>query len=153
MAHWQQQEYCRKIRDKFPEYFTNKRVLDIGSLDINGNNPFLFTDCDYFGLDVGEGPNVDVVSVGHIYDAPDATFDIIISTEVFEHDMFYEDTIKNVIRMLKPGGAFIFTCASTGRPEHGTRRSDGTWAANKPFLISAFLASTGKRCSSSTACA
>ena len=133
MAHWQQQEYCRKIRDKFPEYFTNKRVLDIGSLDINGNNQFLFTDCDYFGLDVGEGPNVDVVSVGHIYDAPDATFDIIISTEVFEHDMFYEDTIKNVIRMLKPGGTFIFTCASTGRPEHGTRRSDGSDAA--PLLI------------------
>ena len=133
MSHWQQQEYCRKIRDKFPEYFTNKRVLDIGSLDINGNNQFLFTDCDYFGLDVGEGPNVDVVSVGHIYDAPDATFDIIISTEVFEHDMFYEDTIKNVIRMLKPGGAFIFTCASTGRPEHGTRRSDGSDAA--PLLI------------------
>lgn len=133
MAHWQQQEYCRKIRDRFPEYFTNKRVLDIGSLDINGNNRFLFTDCDYFGLDVGEGPNVDVVSVGHIYDAPDGSFDTIISTEVFEHDMFYEDTIKNVTRMLKPGGAFIFTCASIGRPEHGTRISDGSDAA--PLLI------------------
>lgn len=133
MAHWQQQEYCRKIRDRFPEYFTNKRVLDIGSLDINGNNRFLFTDCDYFGLDVGEGPNVDVVSVGHIYDAPDGTFDTIISTEVFEHDMFYGDTIKNITRMLKPGGAFIFTCASTGRPEHGTRKSDGSDAA--PLLI------------------
>jgi hypothetical protein len=25
--------------------------------------------------------------------------------------------------MLKPGGLFVFTCASTGRPEHGTRRT------------------------------
>ena len=25
--------------------------------------------------------------------------------------------------MLKPGGLFTFTCASTGRPEHGTRRT------------------------------
>jgi hypothetical protein len=25
--------------------------------------------------------------------------------------------------MLKPNGLFCFTCASTGRPEHGTRRT------------------------------
>jgi autotransporter strand-loop-strand O-heptosyltransferase len=122
MAHNEQRDFCSRMRNIFPEYFTNKKVLDIGSLDINGNNRFLFTDCDYIGLDVGEGNNVDVVSVGHLYDGPDEYFDTIISTEVFEHDMFYEKTIKNIIRMLKPGGAFIFTCASEGRPEHGTRR-------------------------------
>jgi len=133
MAHYQQQEYCRKIKNRFPQYFTGKKVLDIGSLDINGNNRFLLSDCDYFGLDVGEGSNVDIVAVGHQYDAPDNFFETIISTEVFEHDMFYSDTIKNIIRMLKPGGAFIFTCASTGRSEHGTRRSDGSGAA--PLLI------------------
>lgn len=133
MAHREQQEYCSKIKDIFPEYFKGKRVLDIGSLDINGNNKYLFDGCDYFGLDVGEGENVDIVSVGHIYDAPNETFDTIISTEVFEHDMFYEETVKNIIRMLKPGGSFIFTCASTGRPEHGTRKSDGSFAA--PLLI------------------
>ena len=129
MAHKQQQDFCRKISSEFPKYFTGKRVLDIGSLDINGNNRFFLTDCNYIGLDVGEGPNVDVVQVAHLYDAPDESFDLIISTEVFEHDMFYEKSLANIIRMLKPGGAFIFTCASTGRPEHGTRKSDGSSAA------------------------
>lgn len=129
MAHHQQQEFCTKISNEFPKYFTGKKVLDIGSLDINGNNRFFLTDCNYIGLDVGEGSNVDVVQVAHLYDAPDEQFDLIISTEVFEHDMFYQKSIQNIIRMLKPGGAFIFTCASTGRPEHGTRRSDGSWAA------------------------
>lgn len=133
MAHPQQQEFCKKISQKFPKYFNGKKVLDIGSLDINGNNRFFLTDCNYIGLDVGEGSNVDVVQVAHLYDAPDEQFDLIISTEVFEHDMFYEKSIQNIIRMLKPGGAFIFTCASTGRPEHGTRRSDGSWAA--PLLL------------------
>ena len=122
MAHSEQQEFCKKIKEQFPEYFINKKVLDIGSLDINGNNRFLFTNCDYIGLDVSEGNNVDVVSIGHLYDGPDEYFDTIISTEVFEHDMFYEETVKNIIRMLKPGGAFIFTCAADGRPEHGTRK-------------------------------
>ena len=122
MAHREQRDFCSNIREKYPDHFIGKKVLDIGSLDINGNNRFLFQDCDYIGLDVGEGKNVDVISVGHLYDAPDNYFDTIISTEVFEHDMFYEETIKNIIRMLKPGGAFIFTCAGEGRPEHGTRR-------------------------------
>lgn len=133
MAHRQQTEFCKNIRKIFPEYFSDRNVLDIGSLDINGNNRFLFNSCGYVGLDVGEGPNVDVISVGHLYNSSDESYDTIISTEVFEHDMFYEDTIRNVIRMLKPGGAFIFTCASTGRPEHGTRKSDGSYAA--PLLL------------------
>jgi SAM-dependent methyltransferase len=129
MAHPQQQEFCKKMSGIFPKYFTGKKVLDIGSLDINGNNRFMLTNCNYIGLDVGEGPNVDVIQVAHLYDAPDEQFDLIISTEVFEHDMFYEMSLQNIIRMLKPGGAFIFTCASIGRPEHGTRKSDGSWAA------------------------
>ena len=136
MAHLNQQLFCEKIRNKIPEHFENKRILDIGSLDINGNNKYLFTNSNYIGLDVGEGPNVDVISVGHLYSAPNNFFDTIISTEVFEHDMFYEQTVQNVVRMLKPGGLFIFTCASTGRPEHGTRRSDGSDAAPLLYNIS-----------------
>lgn len=122
MAHQQQKDFCRKIKNELPHFFKNKRVLDIGSLDVNGNNKELFENCDYIGLDIANGNNVDVVSVGHLYDAPDESFDVIISTEVFEHDMFYEKTITNIIRMLKKEGLFIFTCASTGRPEHGTKR-------------------------------
>ena len=136
MAHLNQQLFCEKIKNKIPEYFENKKILDIGSLDINGNNKYLFTNSNYIGLDVGEGPNVDVISVGHLYSAPNNFFDTIISTEVFEHDMFYEQTVQNVVRMLKPGGLFIFTCASTGRPEHGTRRSDGSDAAPLLYDIS-----------------
>ena len=107
MAHYEQQEFCRRISAKYPKYFTGKKVLDIGSLDINGNNRFFIDSCNYIGLDVGDGPNVDVVQVAHLYDAPDEVFDLIISTEVFEHDMFYEKSIQNIIRMLKPGGYFI----------------------------------------------
>ena len=133
MAHFHQQVFCLRAMYSHPEAFVERKVLDIGSLDINGNNRFLFRDCDYTGLDVAPGRNVDVVGVAHLFDAPDESFDTIISTEVFEHDMYYPQTVRNVMRMLRPGGAFVFTCAGPGRPEHGTPRSDGSFAA--PLLV------------------
>ena len=123
MAHVQQQEYCRSIQKKYESFFKNKYVLDIGSLDINGNNQEYFENCNYLGVDIAEGKNVDVTSKGHELGFPDGTFDVVISTECFEHDQYYDKTIKNIYRMLKPGGLFIFSCATTGRPEHGTRRT------------------------------
>jgi autotransporter strand-loop-strand O-heptosyltransferase len=132
MAHIEQRAFCESVKEQFPEFFKNKRVLDIGSLDINGSNRTLFENCDYTGIDVGEGRNVDVVCVGHLFQGPDNYYDTIISTEVFEHDMFYEKTVENVMRMLKPGGLFLFTCAAPGRPEHGTRRQGEDCA---PLLI------------------
>lgn len=123
MAHKEQKEYCIKIKNKFPKYFQNKKVLDCGSLDINGNNRYLFDECEYVGIDVGEGKNVDIVSTIHEYKGNDEEYNFIISTECFEHDMHYRDSLQNIIRMLSPGGMFLFTCATTGRPEHGTKRT------------------------------
>jgi SAM-dependent methyltransferase len=45
--------------------------------------------------------------------------------------MFYPDSLKNIVRLLKPNGLFLFSCASTGRPEHGTLK---TSPENTPFL-------------------
>jgi SAM-dependent methyltransferase len=128
MAHYQQQQFFLRIKQQFPDKFIGCDVLDIGSLDINGNNRYLFEDYNYIGVDVGEGPNVDVVSKGHEYKS-EKLFDVVISSECFEHDMYYEETIKNCILLTKPKGLFTFTCASTGRAEHGTKRTDGSWAA------------------------
>jgi cyclopropane fatty-acyl-phospholipid synthase-like methyltransferase len=51
------------------------------------------------------------------------TFDTIISTECFEHDPEYKESLLKIYEMLKDGGLFLFTCSSTDRPEHGTRRT------------------------------
>jgi SAM-dependent methyltransferase len=44
---------------------------------------------------------------------------LLYLVKCFEHNPFYKETIQNVYRMLKPGGMFLFTCATTGRPVHG----------------------------------
>lgn len=130
MAHGEQQQFCLSVKDKFPEKFINVSVLDIGSLDINGNNRYLFDNFSYIGVDLGPGNNVDVICRGHEYNS-DTLFDVVISTECFEHDEFYALTINNMYRLLKPNGLFLFTCATEGRAEHGTRR---TSPSDAPFV-------------------
>lgn len=116
--------FVYETKNLFPEYFNNARVLEIGSRKVQ-DQPTIrchFSNCDYVGVDISEGNCVDVVAKGHEYDS-DQLFDTVISCECFEHDPFYEKTVSNMIRLLRPNGMLIFTCASTGRPEHGTRRS------------------------------
>jgi SAM-dependent methyltransferase len=132
MAHDKQRDFFRKVRDKYPHFFTDVKVLDIGSLDINGNNRHVFTHPYYYvGVDLNKGSNVDVVCPGHLYDCG-FQYDIVISSECFEHDMYYARTLQNMVKLLRSGGLMVFTSASTGRPEHGTLRSN---PGDAPFLI------------------
>jgi hypothetical protein len=131
MAHQEQADFCNYVKGKFPEKFHNVSVLDIGSLDINGSNRFLFTgEYSYIGVDLGPGRNVDVICRGHEFKS-DEIFDVVISTECFEHDEFYPLTLNNMYEHLKSDGVFLFTCATTGRAEHGTTR---TSPADAPFV-------------------
>jgi SAM-dependent methyltransferase len=123
MAHFDQQNFVSETKKQYPEYFINKKVLEIGSWIVNGTVRDFFENCDYLGIDLSEGPGVDLISFGHEYSAPDNSYDTVISCECFEHDMFYEKTFSNMFRMCKNDGIIIFTCATTGRGEHGTRRT------------------------------
>jgi hypothetical protein len=121
--HFEQTEFVKKALSALEIPTPGMRVLDVGSLDINGNNRVFFTDCEYTGIDVGSGRNVDVVSRAHEFSTIEK-FDIVISTECFEHDEFWQKSISNIVlHLLKDGGYFIFTCATHGRAEHGTARA------------------------------
>jgi SAM-dependent methyltransferase len=124
--HLEARNFTLFVRVLLKEYFINKTVLDVGSGDINGNNKFLFELCHYEGNDVVEAPNVTVVSRTKDLQFTDDFFDTIVSTECFEHDPEYKESFLKIYKMLKPDGLFFFTCASTGRPEHGTRRCSNT---------------------------
>jgi SAM-dependent methyltransferase len=129
MAHQEQIDFCKSVKELYPRYFESVDVLDIGSLDINGNNRYLFDNCNYWGIDIGEGKNVDQVVSGHEFKS-DKQFDVIISTECFEHDKYFGATLMNAVFLLKKGGLLLFSCAAPGRPEHGTTR---TTKGDSPF--------------------
>lgn len=112
------------VQRKHPQFFYRVKVLDVGSRDINGNNRWPFAKSQYTGVDVSEGPNVDVVAKAHEMAFDSDSFDVVISTEMLEHDPFWWASCRRMLDVLKPGGLLIITCATEGRPEHGTRRSD-----------------------------
>lgn len=122
MAHREQAAYISSVEEEWSKFFKGGRVLEIGSLNINGTVRNFFNADEYIGVDVGEGPGVDVVMSGHEYDN-EQKFDCVISCECFEHNPFWKETFLNMVRLCRRGGLVIFTCATTGRPEHGTERT------------------------------
>ena len=121
MSHQSQLDFVLGVKNKFPNYFKGKKVLEIGSLDINGSVRQFFEDCQYIGVDLGQGKGVDIVAKGEELTYDDGLFDVVISCECLEHNPEWVKTFNNMVRM--SSGLVIMTCATTGRPEHGTRRT------------------------------
>lgn len=98
-----------------------KDVLEIGSVNINGDVPELRDGAHrYVGIDPEGGPGVDIVTDAAGYEPVDP-FDVVASFEVLEHAKYPKEVIDCAYRSLKPGGHLILTCASTGRKPHGAR--------------------------------
>jgi SAM-dependent methyltransferase len=100
------------------ENIENKKILDIGSYDVNGTVKPIFEKGNYIGIDMEEGPNVDIVSDAHNIPFEDNYFDIILSTSCFEHDDMFWVTFLEICRITKPGG-FIYINAPSAGDYHG----------------------------------
>lgn len=101
-------------------------MVDIGSYDWNGNLRTAISTSEiskrqynYTGVDVEDGPNVDLV----LHDPYDAwplgrnSFDIVMSSSALEHDKFFWLTFVKMIEILKPGGYLLFM-APSNMPSH-----------------------------------
>lgn len=104
-------DLCYELMQSFVRDYvvgTNLYVCDVGSFDVNGTFKDLFIGHRYVGLDVVEGPNVDVVSE-ELYKYPfaDETFDVVISGSTLEHVQDMKQWIIEVGRLVKKQG---FVC-------------------------------------------
>jgi SAM-dependent methyltransferase len=109
------EKFYHKYCDKNIE---NKKILDIGSYDVNGTMKPIFEKGHYIGLDMESGPNVDVVGVSHEIPFEKEEFDIVISSSCFEHDDMFWISFQEMCRVLKPGG-YMYVQAPSNGPYHG----------------------------------
>lgn len=121
MSHPAQIRFVAGVKERFPHLFDGQAVLEVGSLNINGSIRQFFTACNYIGIDLGPGPGVDLVARGEELAYPDGSFDVVASCECFEHNPMWLETFSNMVRMSR--SLVFFSCATTGRPEHGTPRT------------------------------
>jgi SAM-dependent methyltransferase len=96
------------------KYFTEKyldknqdlEILDVGSYDVNGNFKKLFENpnWNYVGLDMVEGPNVDIISKDEYDFGIEKEFDVVISGNCLEHVEAPWKWIKQIEKVTKKNG-------------------------------------------------
>ncbi len=94
-----------------------KRVLDIGSYDVNGSLRYvieMLEPSEYMGTDISEGPGVDKVCPADklLEEFGENSFDLVISTSALEHIREWRDAVSNIKRVCKPGGLIILSMPS-----------------------------------------
>ncbi len=103
--------------EKFAKRYCKKglKVLDVGSMDVNGTVRPIFKDYDYTGMDIAEGKNVDVVQEPWIFPFDDNSFDVIVSTSCIEHDTKFWVTVKEMMRV---SSSYIYLNAPSAQNYH-----------------------------------
>tara|TARA_R110001606_G_C15378615_1_gene650189 strand:- start:633 stop:1442 length:810 start_codon:yes stop_codon:yes gene_type:complete len=83
-------------------------ICEIGSLQVNGEVRSMFeSPKSYLGVDIDEGPGVDLV--GHFCDVDlgDKKFDLILSLNCLEHDVRWRQTLEKSLNYVSDGGYLV----------------------------------------------
>jgi len=108
----------QSVRDFVSLYPIKGRILEVGSLDVNGTIRDMFPGTDYTGIDIRPGPGVDQVMSGAKLEFPDNSFDGVLYLETMEHDKTFWLTLSEIARVLKEGGRLVITTRGIGYPLH-----------------------------------
>jgi len=106
-------------------------VLEVGSRNVNGSVRPIFNGVrQYVGVDLVAGPDVDVVLNAHQLTSGfvGRSFDVVVSTEMLEHDCEFWTSLTMMGEVLKPGGFLLLTA-----------RGNGFWVHNYPADYFRFL--------------
>lgn len=99
--------------------FAGRDVLEVGSLDVNGSvRPLFASASSYTGIDYRPGHGVDSVMNAHYVGFRDESFDVVISTEMLEHDDEFWLSVREMGRVLKSNGILIVTARGNGFMPH-----------------------------------
>jgi len=112
-------DFLKEVRREYPHKFRLRKVLEVGSHDINGSPRKYFWLCNYTGVDISKGKGVDIVGKFSEIDFHYHRFQVIVSTEMLEHCEEWKEALMKMYLHLQPGGLMIITCAGPDRTPHG----------------------------------
>lgn len=121
-----------------------KRVIEIGSKDVNGSlRPYIEKlGCNqYIGVDIEPGKGVDVICNAEdiIERFGKESFDVVISTELLEHVKNWKKVINNIKDICKDNGIIILTTRSKGFGYHDFGLDGGDhWRFEIEYMIHIF---------------
>lgn len=92
-------------------------VIEIGSRNVNGGVRDLFPAASWTGVDIIDGPAVDVVADAATW-MPDTRADLVVCCEVLEHTADWPRILANAAGMLRSGGRIVVTAAGPTRAPH-----------------------------------
>ena len=109
-------EFVKRLLERIPK----GKVLEVGSLDVNGNIRDLFGGWEYIGVDMRDGKNVDKIVNGHdlLKEFEPESFDLVVCIDTLEHDVRFWETIENMRGVLKTGGYLVVCVPSLRHPRH-----------------------------------
>jgi len=117
-------DWLREVRPRLGD-IKSWDVLEVGSYIENGSARDVYGPqnvASYVGVDMREGPGVDVRSPAAALPFRGGSFDLVISTEMLEHDPRPWLSVEEMSRVLRPGGHLLLTArgfdAYGGYPEH-----------------------------------
>jgi SAM-dependent methyltransferase len=95
-------------------------VVAIGSLDVNGDVRHLIPHKEWTGIDIVDGPGVDIVANAHDLTEhfADGCADLVVCVEQLEHDSHPANTFAEIRRILAPGGILLLTTRAHGFVHH-----------------------------------
>jgi SAM-dependent methyltransferase len=128
-------------------------VLEVGSQNFNGGLRDLKSQTmRWHGVDLSEGPGVDsIIELGGKYPFKDGTFDLVVASSVFEHDIQFWNSFLEMVRVVKEDGLVLLIMPSQGAfhrypldafrfyPDAGLALSRWSYFNNSPIdLIESF---------------
>jgi len=115
------------------------RVLDLGC-GLKPYAPLFDGRCvSYVGIDVGLPSSADVLSAGQQLPFHDASFDVVLCTQVLEHDPHPDWTVREAHRVLASEGTLILSTHGVwfkhGKADYWRWTDDGLRKILQPFRI------------------
>jgi SAM-dependent methyltransferase len=101
-------------------------ILDVGCGDQPYYPIFAPVAREYVGADIAPGEGVRFVCTAEELSAPDASFDLVLATQVLEHVEDPHRSLSQMCRVSRPGGLVIFTTHGVW-PYHPTPNDYWRW--------------------------